>query len=249
MTSYVDTHCHLDELPHPGPSLDRAEDTVVVAVTNLPSRYRIAAARYRGDRRIRVALGLHPLYADTAGPLEEGLLIRLLNAVEYVSEVGLDFSQHGRETKASQLRVFDKLLAQPTIAQRFVSVHSRGAEKVVIERLAAAGVVAVLHWYTGPPRLIDHALAAGLYFSINPSMVLTEKGRQTIAAVPRERILTESDGPFAKYRGRSTEPADMPSVIKALALAWETTPLEAKRVVHKNVADLYRATVGARLDS
>ena len=142
-------------------------------------------------------------------PLEVGQLMRQLANTEYVGEVGLDFSIHGKNTKAAQLSVFDRLLAQPALRHKVVTVHSRGAEAVVIERLRSAGVAAILHWYTGPPGLIEEALAAGLYFSINPAMLRTEKGRKVIAAVPRHRALTESDGPFAKSHGHPTGPADM----------------------------------------
>ena len=76
VTRYLDTHCHLDLFDDPSKALDAAPDTVVVAVTELPSRFRLLEARFRRDRRVRVALGLHPLRADTAGPIEEGQLIR-----------------------------------------------------------------------------------------------------------------------------------------------------------------------------
>lgn len=245
MTSYVDTHCHLDLFPDPTVTLDGAPDTVVVAVSELPSRYRLLAARFRRDRRVRVALGLHPLRAGAAGPLEESQLVRQLQKAEYVGEVGLDFSKHGRESKDAQLRVFDRLLAEPALKHKVITVHSRGAERVTIDRLSDAGVVAILHWYTGSPTLVEHALAEGLYFSVNPAMLRTEKGRRTIAALPRDRVLTESDGPFAKMAGRTAGPGDMPSVIVDLARRWDTDPNDARSVVHSNLSALYAATVRA----
>src|SRR5438067_1517922 len=104
MTAYVDTHCHLDLFADPSRVLDEAPNTIVVAVTELPSSYRLLEARFRLDRRVRVALGLHPLRAAAAGPLEEGQLIRHLKHVDYVGEVGLDFSRHGKDTMSAQLR-------------------------------------------------------------------------------------------------------------------------------------------------
>lgn len=244
MSLYVDTHCHLDLYPDPVKTLDEAPETVVVVATELPSRYRLQAVRFRGDRRVRVALGLHPLRAATASPLEVGQLMRQLANTEYVGEVGLDFSIHGKNTKAAQLSVFDRLLAQPALRHKVVTVHSRGAEAVVIERLRSAGVAAILHWYTGPPGLIEEALAAGLYFSINPAMLRTEKGRKVIAAVPRHRALTESDGPFAKSHGHPTGPADIRTLVSELAEIWGTYPKDARHQLYNNLANLYAATVG-----
>jgi TatD DNase family protein len=231
MSLYVDTHCHLDLYRDPLKTLDEAPETVVVVATELPSRYRLQAVRFRGDRRARVALGLHPLQAATASALELSQLIRQLPNTEYVGEVGLDFSVHGRNTKTAQLRVFDRLLAQPALRHKVVTVHSRGAEAVVIQRLRSAGV-------------IEEALAAGLYFSINPAMLRTEKGRKVIAAVPRHRALTESDGPFAKSHGHPTGPADMRLLVSDLAQIWGTNPENARHQLYDNLANLYAATVG-----
>ena len=246
MVSYVDTHCHLDLFPNPSRTLDSAPQTIVVAVTELPSRYRLLVMRFRNDRRVRVALGLHPLRAATAGPLEEGLLVRHLEETEYVGEVGLDFSNAGRDSRGAQLRVFERLLAEPGLRRRVVTVHSRGADREVIDRLHEAKVRAILHWYTGPPALIDRALDAGMYFSINPAMLRTANGKLTVRAVPADRILTESDGPFARYSGRTTAPEDVVRVVAELSKSWQSTNDDARRRIHDNLASLYATTVGVR---
>jgi len=244
MSLYIGTHCHLDLFPDPARTLDDAPHTVVVLATELPSQYRLLAVRFRGDNRVRVALGLHPLRAATASALELNQLTRQLANTDYVGEVGLDFSRHGRDTKDAQLKVFDRLLAQPSLRHKVVTVHSRGAESVVIERLRAAGVVAILHWYTGPARLIAEALDAGLYFSINPAMLRSEKGKALVASLPHDRALTESDGPFAKVHGHEAAPADMATLASELARAWGMQLDEACDQIYGNMARLYAATVG-----
>jgi TatD DNase family protein len=245
MTCYVDTHCHLDLLDDPTGALDAAGDTVVVAVTELPSRYRLLKSRFRDDRRVRVALGLHPLRAAAAGPMEEGLLIRQLPECDYIGEIGLDFSPHGRDTKREQLRVFERLLAETALRNKIVTIHSRGAERDVIDRLRQARVRAVLHWYTGPMSLIDEALAAGLYFSFNPPMITTAKGRALLAAVPADRVLTETDAPFAKTKGRPLAPLDVRMVVEGLAQQWGVTVDDAKGVIHGNLGHLFSTSVAA----
>lgn len=244
MSIYVDTHCHLDLFPDPQKTLDGAPQTVVVLATGLPSQYRLLAVKFRGNRQVRVALGLHPLRAATASALEISQLVRQLPNTEYVGEVGLDFSAHGRDTKTEQLKVFDRLLAQPVLRHKVVTVHSRGAEAVVMERLKAADVPAILHWYTGPARLVPEALAAGLYFSINPAMLRTEKGQALVAALPHDRALTESDGPFAKTRGHQAGPGDMASLVSEVARIWDMEPDVVRARMYDNMASLYAATVG-----
>ena len=68
-------------------------------------------------------------------------LIRQLDNTEYVGEVGLDFSRHGRDTRDAQLRVLDRLLAQPALRHKVVTVHSRGAEGVTPGDAAAVQLV------------------------------------------------------------------------------------------------------------
>lgn len=244
MVAYVDTHCHLDLFPNPPAVLDAAPNTVVVAVSELPSRFRLLAARFRRDRRVRVALGLHPLRAATAGALEEGLLIRQLDSAQYIGEVGLDFSRAGRDSRVAQLRVFDRLLAESVVRHKVVTVHSRGADREVIDRLSDARIRAILHWYAGPTDLIDRALGAGMYFSINPAMMRTNKGRLTIAALPPDRVLTESDGPFATIGGHASSPKDIANVVGGLAKVWHATSADARLIIHDNLASLYATTVG-----
>jgi TatD DNase family protein len=246
MILYTDTHCHLDQFRDPTRVLDESPNTVVVAVTELPSRYRLAAARFRTESRVRVALGLHPLRAATAGPLEEGHLMRLLPTANYVGEVGLDFSRLGQPSKRSQVRVLDRLLAEPALRYKVVSIHSRGAEKLTINLFREAGVVGTLHWYTGPRPLIDEALAGGLYFSVNPAMLRSTNGLNTITALPQDRVLTESDGPFAQVQGHDASPRDMPWLVKQLARHWAMDPVSAQAILHNNLAALYASTVGKR---
>jgi TatD DNase family protein len=249
MTLYVDAHCHLDVLTDPRRSLGQSTATIVVAVSELPSRYRLLLARFGDHPRVRVALGLHPLRAGDATQVEQDLLIGGLSDTRYVGEVGLDFSTLGRDSKRAQLQLFNRLLGEAELVRKVVTVHSRRAETVTIDLLAQARVTAILHWYSGPPGLVDKALAAGLYFSINPAMLRTQKGRETLALIPRNRVLTESDAPFARTKGRATVPGDIPDLVSGIARHWGTSQDEARRIVYDNMVRLYAATAGLDSDS
>ncbi|ORB70322.1 TatD family hydrolase, partial [Mycobacterium timonense] len=76
-------------------------------------------------------------------------------------EVGLDYSRAGAATAKAQQRVFDVVLTEAQPGRHPLTVHSRGAEEDVVERLAAAGLPAVPHWYSGTLNLIGEALQAG----------------------------------------------------------------------------------------
>jgi len=240
---YVDTHCHVDQYRDPLSVLRQAEaaGVVTVAVTELPSRYQRLSMRMGRRRPVRVAIGMHPLRAASASPMELALFAELLDASDYVGEVGLDGSQAGRETLRRQRKVFEHLLQQPRIQHKILSVHSRGAEEDTIRALADAGVTAILHWYSGPLKHIDAALAAGLWFSVNPAMLRSKNGQRIIAALPRERVVTETDGPYSKLGGRASEPGDIPVVVRGLGRTWGEDEDRARDRIFENMASIAAA--------
>lgn len=231
---YFDTHCHIDRYDAPLQVLQAAEKASVttVIVTELPSAFQRLSLQLGRRKSVRVALGLHPLRAGNASPLEMALFTRHLDRTDYVGEIGLDRSRHGRDSFKKQVKVFEHLLDQPRIKNKVLTVHTRGAEQEAIERLAQAGTTAIIHWYSGALKHIDTALQAGLWFSVNPAMLRSENGKRIVAALPPERVVTETDGPHTKVNGRVSEPRDIPSVVSGLASAWnQTEPQVAERVL------------------
>lgn len=216
---FVDSHCHVDRYPHALEVLASAEarKVVTVAVTETPSSFQRLALRLGKRQLIRPALGIHPLRAASLGPLELSLFATQLGRVDYVGEVGLDGSREGSATLGAQIRVFEEILTMAGIRRKVLTVHSRGAAKEVIDRLAQAQVTAILHWFSGSVRLVDEALEAGLFFSVNPTMLQSKNGQRIIAAIPDGRIVTETDGPYTRFGGRVAQPGDVPALVTQLA--------------------------------
>jgi TatD DNase family protein len=122
-----------------------------------------------------------------------------------------------------------------------VTVHTRGAERITVQRLADAGTRAILHWYTGPLGVADDALAAGMSFSINPAMVSSAKGRALLTRIPRDRVLLETDGPYGKRASRRCEPADLIALVEDLARLWQTSAAQVRECVCENQRRLSHA--------
>lgn len=218
----LDTHCHIDAYPNPSTVLAAAAaaDVQVVAVTNSPDDYRRMTTLLPRTGAARAALGLHPLHAHRLGMSGVLRFSRHAATAAWIGEVGLDFSPAGRDTRDIQLQVFDALLALPQLRDRPVTVHTRGADRIAVQRLTDAKIRAVLHWYTGPLGIADDALAAGLFFSINPAMLRSVKGRTLLARLPRDRVLCETDGPYTRHDGQPSQPADLPTLVGDLAEHW-----------------------------
>lgn len=109
----IDAHCHLDAYPDPYRTALAVERSRVltIAVTNLPSAFEAAYPHVRGLRYIRLAIGLHPLFAERHGA-ERRRFVAALDHTSYVGEVGLDFSREGLPTRDQQLASFRFVLEQ-----------------------------------------------------------------------------------------------------------------------------------------
>jgi TatD DNase family protein len=236
----IDTHCHIDRYRDPMRVADRAEKEAVatIAVTNLPSHFQLGSQHTSMLRHVRMALGLHPLIA--AKHRDELPLFRQMAATaSYIGEIGLDFSREGKETAAVQVEVFREVLLALGNRRVFITLHSRQAEGMVTEMLGEFGVgPAVFHWFTGSPVNLQEAARAGHYFSVNPAMICSAKGKSLIGLMPQDRVLTETDGPYVKVGNREAEPSDVRCVIAYLSQAWGRPEEETEAMVAANYRKL-----------
>ncbi|MHB1467672.1 MAG: TatD family hydrolase [Solirubrobacteraceae bacterium] len=238
---FVDAHVHIDRYPNPTDVLAgaTAAQVVCVAVTETPRDFEMLSLRAGRRPDLRVALGAHPMRAGSLTSEELKRFSVLMTRADYVGEVGLDGSRDGRATIRAQRRVFEHVLATPGIDDRVLTVHSRGAEAETIAALEQAGVTAVLHWYSGALKHAEAALQAGFYFSINAPMLRSQKGSKLLAALPRDRVVTETDGPYAKTGARASVPADVRRIVADLAGAWSCTAEEARQLIWTNMTAIH----------
>ena len=234
----IDTHCHIDQFPNPQDVVEECEKRAlrVVAVTNLPSAFVIAADRLKAKRYVSAALGMHPLMA-TKAIRELSAFRRIVPHVEYIGEIGLDFSPAGQATKAVQERVFDEVLGSLADRRRFITLHSRRAEKTVLDRLEANQIRrAVFHWFTGSASDLSKIVEAGHFISVNAAMLQSEKGISLVRTVPREAILIETDGPFCRFGDRPSKPTDVKAIYARLSIQIGCSGKELEDLVSANFA-------------
>ena len=65
-------------------------------------------------------------------------------------------------------------------------------------------------------------------------MIKTKKGHKIIERIPPERILTETDGPYVKIKGRPAEPGDVILVMEYLKDVWNTSLEKVEKKIHQN---------------
>jgi TatD DNase family protein len=220
----IDFHCHLDLYANPAAVVDdcRRRGLYVLSVTTAPAAWKGTRALAGDAPYIRTALGLHPQLAHERGG-ELPLFDELLPQVRYVGEVGLDGTPEYLRHWQIQVAVFEHILAKCSAAGgRIMTLHSRRASGAVLDRIREfpdAGTF-VLHWFSGSPRDLDRAIKLGCWFSVGPAMLKGERGRALVARMPHERVLTESDGPFAQIDGASVLPWQVHLALDELSGLW-----------------------------
>jgi TatD DNase family protein len=220
----IDFHAHLDLYPDPHAVVKKCntQGIYVLSVTTTPSAWKGTSELTKPDSRIRTALGLHPQIAHQRKSELDIFDVNLSDA-PYIGEIGLDGAPEFRRYWDDQLAVFNHILKACTRAGgRVMSIHSRRATAEVLDRLEAfpdAGVP-ILHWFSGNERDLERAIKLNCWFSVGDSMLVARKSRDLVSHMPRGRILTETDGPFAQIDGRSAMPWDAHRAVVQLAALW-----------------------------
>lgn len=242
----IDLHCHLDLYSNPRQVVAgcKARGLYVLSVTTTPSAWKETQGLAIDAPRIRTALGLHPqLAAERIGELP--LFEQLITEVRYVGEIGLDGSPEQKQHRKDQQTVFNKLLSLCSQhGGRVMSIHSRRAVGDVLASIAKvpdAGTP-VLHWFSGTQRELQRAVDLGCWFSVGPAMLTTAKGIALARAMPKDRVLTETDGPFAQVDGHIAMPWDAELAVPMLAELWNTDINDAKACLRNNLQRLAAMT-------
>lgn len=244
----VDLHCHLDLYPDPVRVVRRCAEAgaYVLSVTTTPKAWRGTVALAKGSTRIRTALGLHPQLAhERIGELP--LFEALLPETRYVGETGLDGGPESKPHWREQIRAFDQILsASAKAGGRILSLHSRRAATEVLDALARhpdAGIP-VLHWFSGTRAELQRATEMGCWFSVGPAMLAGKRGRDLLAAMPRDRVLTETDGPFGMVDDKPLQPAEVSAACVVLAECWRIPFDEAASSVVVSFRNLVSSPIG-----
>jgi TatD DNase family protein len=236
----VDAHCHLDLYPSYADVVARAvrSGVRVIAVTTTPRSFEGNEKRVGKAAGIYVALGIHPQVIGTAHA-DLALFASLLPRARVIGEVGLDGSPAHYRTFDQQIETFDNVIALcASSGGRPMSVHSVRAVKQVLQRIIVADARLInryaLHWFTGSPSELRRACDLGCYFSVNIAMLNSAKGISLVSVMPREFVLTETDGPFIESSGEALTPEAVSDSLERLASIWKVTVADASAVVASN---------------
>lgn len=202
----------------------------------------------------RLAIGLCPDEADAIdSPTELARRIDVLrstiDALESegirtaaIGEIGLDFYHRDTpELRARQIALFAAQLDLAAERNLPCSIHSRAADAETFQtlrrhlsrELTHDNRAGSLHCFVGDADFAQALLPLGLCFGI--SGILTFRNadplRKTIAGLPPERLLLETDSPYlapVPMRGKQNEPGFLPYTAKCLESLFPACKIAAR---------------------
>lgn len=200
---YLDAHCHLD-FARNGRLLGDAAACAglhALSATVTPEGFERARLLFAGCPAVLVGLGLHPWWvADgSCGEAEVARFEELAANARFIGEIGLDFAKRREGTQEAQTAAFERAVHAGVTGGKVVTLHAASAADEVLDVLERFGCTAdnacILHWFSGSNDTLMRAARLGCYFSVNPRMLATKRGRAYAKAIPADRLLVETDWP------------------------------------------------------
>ena len=153
--------------------------------------------------------------------------------------------------REAQHRAFRAHIAAAVETGLPLIVHTREAEAdtaAFLAEAAAAGATGLLHCFTSSRQLADKAIELGFYISISGIVTFktAEDLRQTVRAVPLDRLLVETDAPYlapVPHRGRPNEPALLVHTARCVA---ELKGLDLDELARATSANFFRLFAKAK---
>ncbi len=230
MTSFIDTHCHLDKLDStPEEALkeakkDGVEKIITIAVDE--ESFNFVSTAIVKFINVYGTIGLHPHDASKFSISLDQIIRKLAKGhkkIIAIGETGLDY-HYMNSTSAEQQLAFQKQLQIAIDLNLPVVLHSREAESDTISILKEIPVPAlgVAHSFTSSFKMAKSLLDMGWYIGINGIVTFknSQDLREIVRAIPLDKLLLETDSPFLSpvpLRGTSNKPANIPLIASFIA--------------------------------
>jgi len=250
---FIDSHAHLADAAFAGDRdavISRARiagaQAIVCIGESLATAAIAAEIASENPGFVFSTAGVHPHDAATFDAARDIPRLRLASkSTVAIGECGLDY-HYDNSPRDAQLGAFAAQIALAGEMSRPLVVHTRDAEDdtgAMIREAKSAGVIGVLHCYTGSHSLADLAIDAGWFVSFS-GIVTFKKWTDDalLRLVPADRLLVESDSPYlapVPFRGKRNEPAWVAHTLTKVASARGDDPHELGQTTAKNAERLF----------
>ena len=195
---------------------------------------------------VYAAVGVHPEDADVFDETDVQTLRRLAahKKVVAIGEIGLDY-HYDDSNKERQIAVFRRQMQLAKDLALPVIIHSRDACEDTLEILREFRLPGVVHCFSGSAETAKEIISLGMYVGFTGVLTFknARKAVESVAAVPMERILCETDSPYMApepVRGTRCDSSLLPYILAKMAEIKGVTPQEMADVTCENAKRLFR---------
>ena len=258
---YFDSHCHIHH-----EDFDSDREAVIARMQEIGMGAVVVGTGLEDSRKaveiaerhnfLWPAVGLHP-NENPEEVFDEKVFTELArnSKVVGIGECGLDYFRCADENiKLAQKERFAKHVALAEAVSKPLIIHCRPSVgstdahddmlAILREHLEKTGkpMQAIAHFFTSTPEIMQKYLALGCYISFPCVITFTHQYDEVVRTVPFDRMLVETDSPFAapaSHRGKRNEPAYVLETIKQIAVLCGTTSVEVARASLANATKVF----------
>lgn len=227
----IDSHCHIDDAR----LVDKREEVLkglvehnVSHIINIgydmqSSLNSVNLAKEYDN--IFAAVGMHPhdskeFIGSMLYDLEE---YAKCNKVVAIGEIGLDY-YYDKSPRDVQQKVFMQQVELAHSLKMPIVIHLRDAyqdmQNLLVDNKRLLEYGLLIHCYTGSSEMVKVYEKLGAYFALGGAVTFSKKSLQVYNAIPRDRLLLETDSPYltpVPYRGKLNFPHNVRVVAEYLA--------------------------------
>lgn len=237
---YVDAHTHLSNYK------DKIEEAIecinknkIYSLDNAMDLQEYKESLRLNDKSeyIISSFGIHPWnaykYVDRLDELDF-----YIKKSPIIGEIGLDFYWEQNEEKyESQIKIFKYFLEKAKAQDKIINIHTKGAEKEIIEILDKYKMEKVIvHWFSGNMGELKEMIKRGYYFTISSEIFYSNAIKDISQEIPINRLLTETDGPESEkwLSGNFPMPDIIKDIVFSLAKEKNLDNKEMKFIIENN---------------
>ncbi len=250
---FIDTHCHFNfpafvtDLDNSISRIQQAKiASLIIPAVSVDHFSQILKLTEQYDE-LYAALGLHPIYQHSHADLEKlsDIVSTSPNKLVAIGEIGLD--RYDISVDWQQQLTFFR--AQLALAKRYelpVLIHSRKTHDVIYHELHQANLPCrgVIHGFSGSYQQAMQFIKLGYYIGVGGviSYARANKTRHTIAKLPLESLVLETDAPDMPLSGRQGQinrPENIVDIFNILCQLRTENSKQIARTILTNTLTLF----------
>jgi len=251
---FFDAHCHLQI-----PQFDADREAVLTRMKEAQTGGIVIGVDYTTSKAavdlvasrdfLWAAVGLHP--HDNLSEKFDAARYEVLarnSKVVAIGECGLDYSRGTSDAEKAMQRVrFEAQIELALTVAKPLIVHCRDAHEDMLDILDDymsnhPNLKVIIHFCTVSGELAQKYLDLGCYLSFPGPVTYTDMYDDSIEVTPLDRILAETDSPFAApvpFRGKRNEPLYVEHVAAKIALIKEESLDEIAAQIVENARKIF----------